>query len=110
MLAAAMPEGELRQLLDQVGEIRLANGASWSRTDILGVLENIRLQGFSISRDERTVGVVSVGAAIAKPGEAVVAAIGVTGISNRMSEDKIEQLCIEIRHAARAIADRCTHV
>lgn len=110
VLAAAMPKDELRQLLDRVNEIQLASGAVWSKADILAELEKIRIQGFSISRDERTIGVVSVGAAIAKPGEAVVAAIGVTGIANRMTDDKVEQLSIEIQHAAAAIAERCTHV
>lgn len=71
VIAAAMPEHELDQLMEPLGEMRLATSAPMVGPD----------------------------------GE-VKAAVSVVGLSNRMSEEKVQQLTTEVRRAAQAIAER----
>ena len=104
VLAAAMPEDELRQLLAQLGEIRLATGQTLTHGDLLAKLERVRQQGFAISIEERDVGVVSVAAPVARPGRGTIAAIAVTGPPSRMTREKIEYLTVEVRRAAQEVA------
>ena len=110
VLAAAMPQEELRQMLDQLGEIRLASGDVLSREDLLARLERIRQRGFDVSCNERTIGVVSVGAPVLGPDGATVAAIAVIGPSERMTEEKMEHLSVEVRRAAQALSERYCHM
>ena len=105
VLASAMPEEELRQLLDRLGEIRLATGETLTRDDWLAKLERVRRQGFAVSVEEREVGVVSIAAPVVVPGKGTVAAIAVSGPPSRMSQEKIEYLIVEVRRAAQEIAD-----
>lgn len=106
VLAAAMPEDELQRLLDQLGEMRLVTGETLTKERLLAELERIRRQGFSVSRNERTMGVVSVAAPVIGPDGATMAAIAVIGPAAGLTEEKVEQLSIEVRHAAQAIAER----
>lgn len=103
VLAAAMPEAELLQLLDRLGEMRLATGDLLTRDQLLAKLEEVRRRGFAVSVSERVEGVVSVAAPVARPGGGTIAAIAVSGPPSRMPREKIEHLCIEVRHAAQEI-------
>lgn len=107
VLAAAMQESELQRMLQKLGEMRTADGQPLSREELSTKLRLARQQGFVVARDERTMGVVSIAAPVARPGKPTSAAIAVTGLPSRMGESKTEQISIEVRRAAQAIAARC---
>lgn len=106
VLAAAMPEDELRQMLDSLGEMQLANGARLTKQALLADLERIRRQGYAVSLNERAIGTTSVGAPVCDTQGRTIAAVAVVGSSDRMKPKQIERLSIEVRGAARAIAER----
>ncbi|MHB8909928.1 MAG: IclR family transcriptional regulator [Syntrophales bacterium] len=106
VLAAAMPKEELRQMIDLLGNMQLATGARVTGKAMLAELENIRRQGYAVSRNERAVGTTSVGAPVCDSQGRTIAAVAVVGSSDRMTPKKIERLSIEVRGAAKAIAER----
>jgi len=106
VLAAAMPEEELQEMLRSVGEIRRVTGEVWARDEYLAELRRIRQQGFCVSTNERTLGVTSVAAPILRPDGVAVAAVSVVGPPESVTLDKIPQLSVEVRRAAQAIAER----
>ncbi len=105
VLAAAMPEDELQQLLDRIGPIRLATGQTLTREEFLENLEMVRRQGIAVSIEEREVGVVSVAAPVIRAGRGAIAAISVAGPPSRMTKEKLEYLSVELRRAAQQIAE-----
>jgi len=105
-LAAAMPDEELERLLDQMGEMTLANGNRWTREAFLADIKCIRRQGYSFSDGERTVGTFSIAAPVVDSDGTTLAAVVVTGASERLTPKRIELLSIEVRAAAKAIAER----
>ncbi len=104
VLAAAMPEDELHQLLSQIGEIRLATGEVLTKEAFIQKLDRIRQQGFAVSHGEREIGVISVAAPVAMPSRGTIAAIAATGPPSRMTPEKVEYLCTEVRRAAQEMA------
>lgn len=104
VLAAAMPEGELQQLLNRLGEIRLATGDILTREMLHQKIERVRQQGFAVSQEEREIGVTSVAAPVVLSGRGTAAAIAVTGPPSRMTPEKVEYLVTEIRHVAQEMA------
>lgn len=75
------------------------------REALLGELDRVRQQGFSISVSERNMGIASVAAPIFGPEGQTLAAIAVIGTVDRIGEEKARQLSIEVRRAALAITD-----
>ncbi len=104
VLMAAMPEEELHQLLETLGEMRLADGTIFSREALLARLEEIRQRGFAVSWGEREPGVVSVAAPVSRPDRGTIAALALTGPVNRMTDEKIDRLSVEVRRAAYELA------
>jgi DNA-binding IclR family transcriptional regulator len=109
VLAAAMSDIELRQMLDQAGEMRLATGKRLTRKVLLAELEMIRQQGFAISCNERLMGNASVGAPVVTASGATIAAVGVVGQTDRMTGKILQTLSVEVRKAAKAIAEHCSY-
>ncbi|HEX2922538.1 MAG TPA: IclR family transcriptional regulator [Chloroflexota bacterium] len=105
VLAAAMPQEELEEMLDQVGTIRRVTGEVWEKELFLAELQRIRQQGFAVSMNERTFGVASVTAAIRHPDGSTVAALSVVGPAESVTQDRIPQLSVEVRRAAQAISE-----
>jgi DNA-binding IclR family transcriptional regulator len=107
VLCATMPDDQLRQMLDRVGDvIQLANGKILTKEEMYARLEEVRRQGFAVSTDERLIGVTSVAAPIVHPNMGVIAAVVVTGPSARITPERIHNLSEEVRRAAREIAER----
>jgi DNA-binding IclR family transcriptional regulator len=105
VLAAALPNGELTRMLDELGEVRRAGGVVVSRAAFLDELRRIREQGYSISRNEREYGTASVAAPVMESTGLVVAAVSVAGPTNRL-ERGMKSLVVEVCGAARAISER----
>ncbi|MHB8771873.1 MAG: IclR family transcriptional regulator [Syntrophales bacterium] len=106
VLAAAMPEKELRQMLDELGEMRLVSGKPLARKELLAELEAIRRQGYAVSQGERMLGIVAVAAPVIDADGRTVAAVSLAGATERMTGGKIERLSIAVRDAARMISER----
>ena len=106
VLAAAMPEKELKQMLDELGEMRLVNGRPLARKELLAELDMIRRQGYAVSQGERMLGIVAVAAPVIDADGRTVAAVSLAGATERMTEDKTEWLSIAVRDAARMISER----
>jgi DNA-binding IclR family transcriptional regulator len=106
ILASSMPDEELQQMLDKVGEMKLATGERVTRKAFLDELEQIRRQGYVISRNERTMGAASVGAPVLDANGKTIAVVVVAGPTDRMTMRKLKHLSIEVRNAANAISDR----
>lgn len=106
VLAAGIPESQLLPLLDRIGEIRLATGDSLSREAFLTELDRVRRQGYAIGCNERMMGAVSVAAPIIDASGCTIAAVTVAGRSDRLSIERLEQLSVDVRGAAQAIAER----
>jgi len=106
VLAAAMPEDELRQMLGHLDEMHLATGERLTRKALLAALDRVRRQGYVISRNERMMGAASVAAPVIDTSGATIAAVAVSGPIDRMTPKKLQRLSIEVRGAAKAIAER----
>lgn len=106
MLAAAMPDKELKQMLDELGEMHLVNGKPLARKELLAELETIRRQGYAISHGERMLGIVAVAAPVIDTDGRTVAAVSLAGATERMAGEKIERLSIAVRDASRMISER----
>ncbi len=104
VLAAALPEDQLLAMLDAVGQIGKVTGEVWPRDAFLAELQQIRLQGYSVSINERTPGVAAVAAPVVRSDGATLAAIAVVGPAESLTPDRIPQLSIEVRRAAHTIA------
>ncbi len=106
VLAAAMPENEVKKMLEKVGEIRLATGESVTRQKFLAELDQVRRQGYAIGSNERVIGAVSVGAPVVDAAGATIAAVTVAGLTERLTLRRLERLSVEVRAAAKAIGER----
>lgn len=104
VLAASLPQEELREMLAQVGEIRRATGEVWPREAFLAELEKIREQSFAVSINERTIGAASVAAPITRADGTTMAALAIVGPTDSMALERIPQLSVEVRRAAQAIS------
>jgi DNA-binding IclR family transcriptional regulator len=106
VLAAAMSDRELKEMLDELQEIRLANGKTLSHKELLAELSRVRKQGYAISMGERMLGIVAVAAPVVNKEGATIAAVSVAGAAERLTPERIEMLSIEVRDAAKMIAER----
>ena len=75
VLAAAMPEKELKQMLDELGEMHLVSGEPLARKELLAELDAIRREGYAVSLGERMLGIVAVAAPVIDPDGRTVAAV-----------------------------------
>ena len=107
VLAASMPEEELHQMLDQLGEIRLVTGELWPREAFLAHLRQIREEGFAVSINERTLGVASVTAPILRPDGTTTAALAIVGPAESVTRERMPQFSVEVRRAAQTIMEMC---
>jgi IclR family acetate operon transcriptional repressor len=104
VLAAGMPDAELDLLLRRVGDVRLCGGKVLTPADLRIRLEQVRGQGFAITRGERIVEMYSISAPVGGGDGSTVAAVTVTAPCSRITEEKSAALSIEVRQAAEAIA------
>jgi IclR family acetate operon transcriptional repressor len=104
ILCCGMPEDLLEQYLESVAPAQLASGKVLSKKELLARCHKARLRGYAIAVDERFDGISAVAAPVMHNVRGVVAAINVAGPSSRMAE-KLEQLSIDVRHAAHDVSE-----
>lgn len=103
VLAAAMSDVDLERYLDQVGEVRFRSGRILSRREYMQLIMDARRDGFAISVEERSEGVISVAVPVVVPGKGTIAAINVGGPISRMPEDKARSMIEDVRKGAEEL-------
>jgi DNA-binding IclR family transcriptional regulator len=107
VLAAAMSDSEVKRMLEKVGDFQRANGEWVTPKKLLTELDKIRHQGYAISRNERVMGNASVAAPVIDANGVTIASVAVTGHTDRqLTLKRLEKLSLEVRAAAKAIANR----
>ncbi len=107
VLAAAMSKEEILEMLEELGPMLRASGDEISKEELLAELELVRRQGYWISYGEQMLGTVAVAAPVTDDSGHTIAAVSVTGATERMTAAKTARLAVEVRGAAKAIAERC---
>lgn len=100
VLAAAMTDEDLAQYLDQTGEVRFLNGKVLSPRDMEDLILQARRDGFAISIEERSQGVISIAVPVVVPGRGTVAALNIGGPISRLPEDKVRSMIEDVRLGA----------
>ena len=105
-LAAAMPAGGRQQWMDELEEMFLAKGETFSRKALIEDLENIRRQGYAVAVGDRLEGTFAISAPVIDAFKATIAVVTVAGAVERLSPKRIESLSVEVRDAAKTIGER----
>ncbi len=104
-MLAYLPEKEQTRLVNAIQFVRRTPNTITNRLDFLTDLEKTRARGWSLNREEFTVGVVSVGAPIFSGDKRVTAALCLDVPTARLDgEGHIERLAAEVQAAAREIS------
>lgn len=105
-MLAFMPEQQALELLLQAGTPRMTSRTITTQSRWKTELRRIREQGYATDRQEGYEGIHCVGAAILGDKGEPVAAINVTGPSNRMPETCFEEMGRRIKTACDSIAEK----
>lgn len=93
---------------DEEIQDKILQEISWPETvereQFLAQLEFIRKQGFATSVEEREVGAAAVSAPIFNRKGKVVAALSVSGPSNRLTQEKMQEIAVPLVEAATRMA------
>lgn len=106
VLTAAMPRPDVEELLERVGEVRLASGEVVPRNRYLAELARIRRDGFAYGQSERVLGAGSIAVPVVRDGGETVAAIGLSVLTDGLARGEIEALVNELRRASTAVSER----
>jgi DNA-binding IclR family transcriptional regulator len=105
-MLAYLPEAELARVVDAITFTAFTPNTIINRLDFLTDLEQIRERGWSLNREEFTIGITSIGAPIfSGPQEKVGAAICIDVPTARLrDEPHLERLAKEVLAAAQSIS------
>ncbi len=103
VLAAAMPDAELERYLEQLGEVRFVSGRILSRLELKELILKTRREGYAISIEERSEGVISVAVPVVVPGRGTIAALNIGGPISRMPEDRARSMVADVRRGAEEL-------
>ncbi|MFC4564924.1 IclR family transcriptional regulator [Nocardiopsis mangrovi] len=106
VLAADMDQADLDDLLTATGTITRVTGEVITHERLHEELARIRRDGYSVSVNERAIGVTSVAAPVNDAAGRAVAAAAVTGLSEEVPEERFHPLVAEVQRAADAITRR----
>ena len=109
VLCAGMPEAELAGYIATLDDVRLADGTLLTRELLAERIGAVRHAGYATGVGERLEGMSSVAAPVDTKDKGIIAAINIAGPSTRMDAQKLERLSIELRGAARELADAYGH-
>ncbi len=106
VLTAGMSTEELKQILDELEGMTVARGERFNRRALLTDIDRTRSQGYYVSLGERMEGTFGVSAPVVDADKQTIAAVTVSGSVDKLTSKGIEGLIIEVRDAARAVAER----
>lgn len=106
VLAAALSDEDVQELMKETAEFRLASGQVITREEFVENLGVIREQGYAYSVSERELGSASVAVPILSQEDEVVALLQVFGRAGDLDESKAEWCVVELKRASTAITKR----
>ncbi len=104
VVAAYLPEEQLRQLIDEVVPFAMANGEVIDEPMFRRMLDEVRAQGYATSQSERVPGAASVGAPILDADGGLIALLQVSGHVENVDQTQIGRYVDELGRAAMAIS------
>ena len=106
MLAAGLDLGQLDQMLESLGEIRLASGEVLSPAQFKKTLDDIRAQGYAAGVSQRELGAASVSVPVFDRTGALRAALQLSGLAEDFERGRVEGYVGELKRASAAITRR----
>ena len=100
VLAGAMSEDELDEMLSRAGDVHLSDGRVLTPSDEKARILDARLKGYAVSVSERTEGVVSAAVPVTVLGQGTIAALTIAGPSSRLSRDQAAAMVADLRRAS----------
>lgn len=105
LFLAYLPQEELDAVLKQPLDVYTENTVT-SPDVILKQLKMIRDQGYAVDYEEYEVGICAIAAPICNRSGNVIAAIGSPSPTSRMTPERIDEIAVAFKKAARAISHR----
>jgi IclR family acetate operon transcriptional repressor len=106
VLAAGLRPDELTELIDSLGEIRLASGDTLSGEEFRAALDLIRLQGYAAGVSQRELGAASVAVPVYGREGSLRAALQLSGRADDFEPTKLGGYVAELTRASAAITRR----
>jgi IclR family transcriptional regulator, acetate operon repressor len=106
VLAAAMSEADLDQLISSLPAIKLVSGEVLTTQDFRSTLNQIRSQGFAVGSNQRELGAASAAVPVLNRSNEVIAALQLSGLAEEFDEGMITQWVNELQHASSSITRR----
>nr|WP_280178562.1 HTH-type transcriptional regulator BhcR [Methylobacterium gnaphalii] len=105
-LLSAYDDNRLERFLRAVSLDPFTETTLISREGLIADLRVARDRGFALDDEERTVGMRCIASCIRNTYGEVVAGISISGPTNRLPDDKIEELGVQVKKAAEEISSR----
>ncbi|MBW4030685.1 MAG: IclR family transcriptional regulator [Acidobacteria bacterium] len=106
VLAAALSDEDVKELMKDIAEFRLASGHVVTRKEFIKTLAVIREQGYVYSVSERELGSASVAVPILSQEGEAVASLQVFGRAADLDQSKADWCIVELKRASSAITKR----
>lgn len=103
-LLAFLPQERQNELIDQIAWIPYTEKTIMSREVLKEELHRIVKQGYSVDREELHGNITCVGVPILDKNSNVLASISVTDLSDRLTENRIEEICRFLKKTAEFIS------
>jgi DNA-binding IclR family transcriptional regulator len=103
-LTAYLPEEQVEALVSRRGLLRHNDNTIASLKRLKQELEQVRKQGYSIDDEEEEIGVRCLGAPVLNANNRAIAAISITGTTERINADSRDALVAKLKTTAAAIA------
>lgn len=104
-IAAFLPEKELSSLLGKTVFTRYTENSCLSAAELKSALNEVRVKGFALDKEEREIGVTCVAAPVFNEKNYPVAAVSISGPTARLKEKGIDFLSEAVIDAARKISE-----
>jgi IclR family acetate operon transcriptional repressor len=102
-LLANMPEQQLAGILQQRGLARYTERSIDNATQLRAELQRIRQLGYALDDEEHAIGLRCVASAIFDENGQALAAISLSGPKARVTDARLDELGIAVRHSADEI-------
>jgi DNA-binding IclR family transcriptional regulator len=104
LLAGLLGTEELDRVIAQRGLARHTPHTITSREELISHLEEVRRQGWALDDEERDLGLRCIAAPAYDAGGRVVAAVGISGPTSRITPDRIAQIAEDVCAVAHSIS------
>lgn len=109
VLLTALPSEKLTEIIKIKGLRKLTENTITSPENLQKELEKIRQNGFAVDNEECEVGAKCIAAPIRDYTNQVVAAVGISGPSARLLEERLNELAEVVKNTAYKISEKIGH-